>query len=421
MTASDSNWDEGTLTYDDAPPADGTVLGTLRNVGEGEWHELDITRAVTESRPLTICILGGHADGVAYSSKDGPRSPEVVLTLQESVPLLSRGGRAAELLPTDDATIALRAPDSNFGTEPDLRTDASSDGMHGFLLRFDASGVPRGEVRGAVLRLYATNEEPAFGGTFVEATDAEWDERSVTWNNSPASDGKVLGSLMEVERGSWYDLDATPAVVGGEAVTLRVSSPHSRAAVYASRQSPDHGPRLIVQYRPPDPVPEDYDVYLPAGSWLAAMDRPQENFGWDDRLRVDGYGGVYNSLLRFDLSPVERGTVVRAVLRLYAVDGSPSGGTFVTTRETEWSQYVVSWDTAPSADGDIIATLGEVTPYRWYEIELPPEIVRGLGGEALSVRVAPSHGLRCAYSSSKDRLGHLPQLWIEADMFKGMG
>jgi len=218
----------------------------------------------------------------------------------------------------------------------------------------------------------------------VGTANSDWNEHSVMWKNAPSSDGRVLGSLMEVERGSWYDLDVTPAVTGGAPVTFRVSSPHSRTAVYGSRQS-HNKPRLILQYRPPDPLPEDFDVYIPSDDASILMEKPNVNFGRDDQLKVDGYGGVYNSLLRFDLSAVEKGTVEQAILRLYSVDGSPSGGTFVTTTETEWSQCKVTWATSPDADGDIIETMGEVVPYQWYEIELPADLVKDLGGGALSI------------------------------------
>jgi len=419
LTVTDSDWDEDQLTYNNAPPGDGMVLGALYNVKAGEWYELDVTDAVTESRPFTICILGSHDDKIMYSSKDGTHSPEIALTLEEVVPLSSKGGKVLELLPTDDATIALQTPEINFGKDEQLTTDVSNEGMRNLLLRFDATDVPRGEVKSAVLRLYAENEEPAFGGTFVEASNNDWDERTVTWRSAPLSDGKVLGSLPEVERGSWYDLDVTPAVVGGAPVTFRVSSPSSRAAVYASRES-NRGPKLIVQYKPPEPIPQDLDVYIPTDDASILLEKPTANFGRGDQLKVDGYGGVYNSLLRFDLSSVEKGTVEKAILRLYAIDGSPSGGTFVST-SPNWSQYTVTWDTAPAADGDILATLGEVVPYQWYEIEVAVDIAQNLGGEPFSIRIAPSHGLRCAYSSSEDRLGHLPQLLIKADIFKGMG
>jgi hypothetical protein len=44
---------------------------------------------------------------------------------------------------------------------------------------------------------------------------------------------------------------------------------------------------------------------------------------------------------------------------------SRSGGNFVAAKDTEWSQYKVPWDMAPSADGVVLPTLGEVTPYSW--------------------------------------------------------
>ena len=417
VTVTDSNWNEDTITYDDAPPADGLPLGMLESVTAGQWYELDITQAITESVPLTICILGNHNDNVHYSSKEGEHSPEIVLTLLEVVPLSIQSSKVVELIPTDDATIVLQDPDTNFNGDS-LSADAK-DGMRNFLMRFDASDVPRGEVNSAVLRMYAMNQEPAFGGTFVENRRTEWNEQTVTWNTAPASDGKVLGSLMAVEYGSYYTIDVTSAVIGGSAVSFRVSSPHFNEAMYGSKES-DYKPRLIVQYSPPAPIPQDMDLYIPTDDTSILMDSPNKNYGRNTELKVDGYGGVFNSLLRFDLSEVEKGTVVKAMLRLYSVDGSPSGGTFVVTKNTEWSQHSVTWNTAPAADGDIIDTLGEVVPYQWYEIDLA-SIVQDLGGGYLSIRITPSHGLRCAYSSSEDRLGHLPQLLLQSDMFAGIG
>jgi hypothetical protein len=417
VTVTDSQWDEGSITYNNAPPADGIPLGILDNVEAGNWYELDVTDAINTNGPLTIIILGNHKEKVTYSSKDGPNSPEIVLTLEEFVPLTLQGGRVVELTPTDDATIALQTPNMNFGTNDRLVSD-TMDGMHNFLLKFDVTAVPRGQVTSAIVRLYSMNEEPVFGGTFVENKVTQWNEQTVTWDTAPESDGKVIGSLMEVEYGSWYDMDVTSAVIGGAVVSFRISSPHYHSAIYGSKES-NYKPQLIVQYSPPDPIPDEFDLYIPTDDTSILMEKPNENYGRIEELKVDGHGGVYNSLLRFDLSSVEKGMVEKAILRIYAVDGSPSGGTFVTTQRSDWTQHQVTWSTAPPADGIILATIGEVVPYQWYEIDLMP-IVKEMGGEALSIRIAPSHGLRCAYSSSRDRLGHLPQLLIKADLFTGM-
>jgi hypothetical protein len=411
IKTSETEWSENSITYNNAPVPDGILIGTLDEAVEGSWVEIDITQAITESGPLSICILGNHEDRAAYSSKEGLHSPEIGLELQEMVPT---DGERMELLPTDDATIVLQQPNSNFGMNDKLQTDLR-DGMRNFLLRFDASDIPQGQVDNAILRIYSQSQLPAFGGTFVEVS-SKWNEQTVTWNNAPPSDGKVLGSIMEVEGGSWYDVDVTAAVIGGGPVSFRVSSPHSTVAEYGSKES-NHKPRMIVQYSPPDPVPDGFQVLNPTDDASILMDKPLQSFGMDGQLKVDGDSGVYNSLLRFDLTSIEVGSITQATLRLYALDGSPSGGTFISTQETEWSQYTVNWNSAPVANGAILATLGEVIPYKWYDIDVT-EIAKG--GEPISIRIAPSHGNRCAYSSSEDVYGRVPQLMIKADLFEGM-
>ena len=207
-------------------------------------------------------------------------------------------------------------------------------------------------------------------------------------------------------------------MIGGSAVSFRVTSPHFNSAIYGSKES-NYKPQLIVQYSLPAPLPEDMNILTPTDDTSILMEKPNENFGRSEELRVDGFSGIYNSLLRFDLSSIEKGTVEQAILRLYAIDGSPSGGTVVRTHDTDWNQHKVTWNTAPAADAQVIETLGDVTAYEWYEIDLTA-VTQELGGDALSIRIAPSHGLRCAYASSRDRLGHSPQLLIKIDLFAGM-
>jgi len=415
MKITNNDWSEDSINWYNAPSVDGAFLGTVPEIVESKWYELDITSAISESGPLSICIVGNHDVIAIYSSKDGLHSPEITLDLQEGIP---EDGETKEMIPSDDATITLSKPYSNFGTSEKLVVDSKS-GMNNFLLRFDASDVPQGQVKSAKLRLYAQNSATAYGGTFVQTTNTQWDERSVTWSNAPLGDGVVLGSIPEAEAGTWYEIDATNAVMGGAPVSFRVSSPHSSTAMYASRES-DFKPRLIVQYKPKDPVPDGFDIYHPTDDASILKDKSGANFGFDGQLRVDGEAGVFNSLLRFDLTGVEKGTVKEASLRLYAVDGSMSGGTLITTKQTYWNQYTVNWDNAPSPDGVVLETLGEVTPYNWYTIDLS-KILGALGGEALSIRITASSGNRVAYSSSEDPFGNVPELLIRTgSMFSGM-
>ena len=202
-------------------------------------------------------------------------------------------------------------------------------------------------------------------------------------------------------------------------VTFRASSPHATSGAYGSRSS-DRPPTLIVRYDddPRPSPPEGFEVLRPTDDASVLMESRLRNFGtMDDALKVDGDSGVYNSLIRFDLTSIERDTVNRAVLRLYAVDGSPSGGTFVSTTVTEWDHYSVTWNSAPAADGNVLATLGAVVPYRWYEVDVTNY---ARGGKPISIRITPSHGNRCAYASSREAYGRGPELWIKHDPFLDM-
>lgn len=343
MKITRNDWSEDSISWNTAPKVDGAFLGTIPEIVESKWYELDVTSAITESGPLSICIVGNHDVIAMYSSKDGLHSPEITLELQEDFP---EDGETKEMIPSDDATITLSKPYSNFGTSEKLVVD-SKNGMNNFLLRFDASDIPQGQVKSAKLRLYAQNSATAYGGTFVQTTNTKWDERSVTWSNAPEANGVVLGSIPEAEAGTWYEIDATNAVMGGSPVSFRVSSPHSSTAMYASRESA-FKPRLVVQYKPKDPLPDGFEVYHPTDDASILKEKSGTNFGFDGQLKVDGEAGVFNSLLRFDLTGVEKGSVKEASLRLYAVDGSRSGGTLITTEQTDWNQYTVNWDNAPS-------------------------------------------------------------------------
>ncbi len=409
MKITHNDWSEDSISWNNAPVVDGAFLGTIPEIVESKWYELDVTSAISESGPLSICIVGNHDVIAMYSSKDGLHSPEITLDLQEGVP---EEGETIEMIPSDDATITLSKPYSNFGTSEKLVVD-SKNGMNNFLIRFDASDVPQGQVKNAKLRLYAQNSATAYGGTFVQTTNTQWDERSVTWSNAPLGDGVVLGSIPEAEAGTWYEIDATNAVMGGTPVSFRVSSPHSSTAMYASRESA-FKPRLIVQYKPKDPLPDGFEVYHPSDDASILKEKSGTNFGFDGQLRVDGEAGVFNSLLRFDLTGVEKGSVKEASLRLYAVDGSRSGGTLITTKQTYWNQYTVNWDNAPSPNGVVLETLGEIQPYKWYTVDLS-KILKALGGEFLSIRITASSGNRVAYSSNEDPYGNAPELLIKAD------
>jgi PKD repeat protein len=91
-----SDWDEPTLTWNNAPPLSGTPIGGLGSPVPGSWTELDVTPVVTRSGSVSFGIekTGGHS--TYYSSRQGSNPPELVLTLQSGPPGAPRAGFEAE-------------------------------------------------------------------------------------------------------------------------------------------------------------------------------------------------------------------------------------------------------------------------------------------------------------------------------------
>ena len=181
-------------------------------------------------------------DTFSYQIADAAGAPSnvaiVAITVQSEAPpsVLIFG-------PTDDATIRQSRPGTNYGAAPDLLVDASS--KKDFLIRFDLAGLDGPSVSGAVIRLFVLDASPAGGG--FHAID-DWNENSVTWESAPPILGAPIATLGAVSAGQWYEVDVTNLVAAGGIVSLRVVSPNSNGADYASKEHADATlrPQLIV-------------------------------------------------------------------------------------------------------------------------------------------------------------------------------
>ncbi len=202
-------------------------------------------------------------------------------------------------IPTDDATIRESDPNSNYGNRPTVEVDASS--RKDILLRFNVSGVGASGINNVVLRLYATDGS-SFGGDFVEVTNNNWNEATVTWNNAPAGDGVSLGSLGSVSPGNWYELDVTSLVSGDGPVSLRVSSSNSNGADYASKENSNgNAPELVVTLGDP-PEPDTEPPTAPSNLAATNVQASQVTLDWDastDNVGVTAYD-IYRDSTKID-------------------------------------------------------------------------------------------------------------------------
>jgi hypothetical protein len=132
----------------------------------------------------------------------------------------------------------------------------------------------------------------------------------------------------------------------------------------------------------------------------------------DDLLLVGRHDEI---LLKFDLTPFSTLTgrkEYRAVLRLYALTSSPSGGVVYFTSSNIWDEASVDWSSSPEANF-IVGTVGLVRQNTWVEVELtiPVTIDR-----VTTLRVKPessNHSWLAKFSSKENSMGYpAPELRI---------
>ncbi|MFD7977597.1 DNRLRE domain-containing protein [Streptomyces sp. NPDC059071] len=148
---------------------------------------------------------------------------------------------------TADTHVDSSLASTNYGASQQLGVDNSP--VKQTLLKFDVSGVTQAVTR-ATLRLHTddvSGAESSSGGTFRAMSNTSWSETSVTYNNKPAIDGAVLGSLGSVARNAWYEVDVTSYVKGNGTFSIGVTSTSSNGADYDSRETGATGPQLVLE------------------------------------------------------------------------------------------------------------------------------------------------------------------------------
>lgn len=125
-------------------------------------------------------------------------------------------------------------------------------------------------------------------------------------------------------------------------------------------------------------------------------------------------------LLKFDLSPsaLPEGRDYRAashaVLRLYSLTSSPSGGVvhLATSSDDddvdEWTEETVDWTSAPEAnDGHVLAMVGPTRPNSWAEVDVTGMLLVETGVMTLRITSEGSnHSWAAEYSSKENGMGH---------------
>jgi len=202
---------------------DGTQIGTSR------------TPSYPDTTVPPDATVGYAISAYDPAGKDSPRSAATQVT---TPPSTSTTFEVAE-----DAYVQLDSPSTTFDGE---RFVADNEPVRRSLLRVAVAGVGTKPVVSAKLRIHCVGSSPA-GGTVRRVADSTWSEDTVTWDDAPAADTTVLGTLGEVQSATWYEVDVTAAVTGDGTYSFAMDSTSTNGAYYAAREAgPATAARLVV-------------------------------------------------------------------------------------------------------------------------------------------------------------------------------
>ncbi len=79
---SDTTWQQGTVTWNNAPAANATLLASLGSVSVNTWYEVDVTSLITGNGTYSLRVSSTSSNGADYSSKEGANPPQLVIQTQ---------------------------------------------------------------------------------------------------------------------------------------------------------------------------------------------------------------------------------------------------------------------------------------------------------------------------------------------------
>ncbi len=176
---------------------------------------------------------------VAYDGAGNASAASTSVTITTS----AAGGQTVILPkknPIADSYILGGTPTYNYGTKASLRLD--KDGPENSLMKFVIDDIDGRQVVSAKLRLYCTNSGP--GGGSIWAAGNNWDEKTVTFQNSPAATN-LVASIGKSTSGQWIEVDVSTLINAEGTYTMRFTSSNSDGMDYASREATNK-PQLII-------------------------------------------------------------------------------------------------------------------------------------------------------------------------------
>ncbi|HJR98821.1 MAG TPA: DNRLRE domain-containing protein [Actinomycetota bacterium] len=133
-------------------------------------------------------------------------------------------------------------------------------------------------------------------------------------------------------------------------------------------------------------------TFVPTADATIRAGSPTTNYGTSSSLSIDSSPSEH-AMMKFSVSGIGARTVATAKLRLFDTGASDLGGVFSATSDTSWTETGVTWDNAPAAVGQPVATLGSVGTNTWYEADLS-SLIRSDGVYSIRISTTSTDGVK---------------------------
>lgn len=316
--------------------------------------------------PVTLTATGVSAGGASASLTRAnvvAHQAPIALTLQPGISGL-------------DTSIRSPSPNNNYGADASLSVQS---GLVRALVLFDLASIPVGSaILSAQLSLYHTvggNDtvsafrvtNPWTEGTGVAGSGATWNIRNgaTAWTAAGGDFDPSAGVAVALSaNNTWTTWDLTSLTAAWIAGTLPnngialVASGAGGANSFVSSDDPvntTQRPKLDVTYALPcgwvPPAPTETVVTLPASqdTWISEANMGS-NFGNTISFRVTNAAKRGRGLVKFDLSSIPAGTVLRSArLRLFTGSFFPKADSTLTVNRVTnnlmnaWTENGATW------------------------------------------------------------------------------
>ncbi len=244
--------------------------------------------------------------------------------------------------------------------------------------------------------MFAASPEVNGGTIYVKTTSMD----SPSFTNQPGLGRPFINNL-------------THRVLNNASTTKQTVNGTTNLVVVATDKGDGYYTHNVIDLPGQAPAGGMAYTFGPVADTYVSQASPTSNYATSSSFSaVGGAGSEKQAFLRFTVSGLPAGAVVQtAKLRLYVTNDSTSGGSFNKITNTTWAE-TMTWNSKPTIDGPLLATLGAVTLNLSYEVDVTSAI-SGNGTYSFAITLPSSNTNTLGYASREaTTTANRPQLIV---------